>query len=399
MRIKARIVRQLAMDQRAFGGFETTEYEVTTDTHTKRVVDNKKYSHYYPRSHFPTRVNSMVRFSVKALAVSIGAGLLISMGSVSADGTVNVYSYRQPFLIKPIFDVFTRETGIEVNTVFAKTGLVERLVEEGDNSPADLIFTVDIGRLDGAVQAGVTQSVQSDVLDSNIPAEFRDPDGQWFGLTNRARLIVTSKDRMEEGAIETYEDLAKPEYAGKISTRSGKHQYMTALIASVIAHTDETQAEEWLRGVKANLARKPQGNDRAQVKAISEGQCDIAIINSYYMGAMMSDEEQSSWADSVRIVFPNQNDRGTHMNISGMSLTQAAPNKDNAIKLMEFLSGDLAQRMYAEQNHEYPVNKDIAPSGLVQSWGEFKYDPLPLAEIARHRVTATKMVDKIDYDG
>lgn len=341
----------------------------------------------------------MYRFKIMMLSASIGAALLSSMGAVYAHGTVNVYSYRQPFLIKPIFDVFTRETGIEVNTVFAKSGLVERLENEGANSPADLIFTVDIGRLDGAVKAGVTQPVSSKALESNIPAEFRDPDGHWFGLTNRARLIVTSKDRMAPGEITTYEDLAKSKFKGKICTRSGKHQYMTALIASVIAHSDEEQAEVWLTGLKSNLARKPQGNDRAQVKAISEGQCDIAVINSYYMGAMMSDEEQSSWASAVRIVFPNQEGRGTHMNISGMSLVKSAPNKENAMKLMVFLSGDLAQQMYAEQNHEYPVNKEIMPSGLVQSWGEFNYDPLPLAEIAKHRVTATKMVDKVGYDG
>lgn len=340
----------------------------------------------------------MFKAMVKPLTNSLAACLLMSVGIANADGEVNVYSYRQPFLIKPMFDVFTRETGIEVNTVFAKSGLVERLENEGINSPADLIFTVDIGRLDGAVQADVTQPVTSEVLNANIPAEFRDPDGQWFGLTNRARLIVTSKDRMEEGAITSYEDLAKPEFEGKICTRSGKHQYMTALIASVIAHSGEEEAEAWLTGLKSNLARQPEGNDRAQVKAISEGVCDIAIINSYYMGAMMSDEEQSSWADSVRIVFPNQEERGTHMNISGMSLTKSAPNKENAIKLMEFLSSDLAQRMYAEQNHEYPVNKDIAPSGLVQSWGSFEYDPLPLSEIAKHRVTATKMVDIVGFD-
>ena len=341
----------------------------------------------------------MYRFKIMMLSASIGAALLSSMGAVYADGSVNVYSYRQPFLIKPIFDVFTRETGIEVNTVFAKSGLVERLENEGANSPADLIFTVDIGRLDGAVQAGLTQPVSNNALESNIPAEFRDPDGHWFGLTNRARLIVTSKDRMAPGEITTYEQLANPNFAGKICTRSGKHQYMVALIASVIAHSDEAQAEAWLTGLKSNLARKPQGNDRAQVKAISEGQCDIAVINSYYMGAMMSNEEQTSWASAVRIVFPNQEGRGTHMNISGMSLVKSAPNKENAIKLMEFLSGDLAQQMYAEQNHEYPVNKEITPSGLVQSWGEFAYDPLPLAEIAKHRVTATKMVDKVGYDG
>lgn len=341
----------------------------------------------------------MQRFSTKSLATTIGTCLLLSLGSAYADGSVNVYSYRQPFLIKPIFDVFTRETGIKVNTVFAKTGLVERLSNEGANSPADLIFTVDIGRLDGAVQAGVTQTVENDVINANVPAEFRDPNGQWFGLTNRARLIVTSKERMEEGDITSYEDLANPEFKGKICTRSGKHAYMTALTASIIAHTDEEQATQWLAGLKSNLARKPKGNDRAQVKAISEGLCDIAVINSYYMGAMLTDEEQSGWADSVRIVFPNQDSHGTHMNISGMALTKSAPNKENAIKLMEYLSGDLAQRMYAEQNHEYPVNPDVSPSGLVKSWGDFEYDTLPLSEVAKHRVTATKMADRVDYDG
>ncbi len=333
------------------------------------------------------------------MAAALGAVMASTSAISYADGEVNVYSYRQPFLIKPIFDAFTKETGIEVNTVFAKQGLVERLVNEGLNSPADLIFTVDIGRLDGALQAGVTQSVSSQTLDQNVPAEFRDPDGHWFGLTNRARLLVTSNDRMAEGDIASYEDLADPKFAGKICTRSGKHGYMVALIASVIAHSGEEAAQQWLEGVKSNLARAPEGNDRAQVKAISEGLCDIAVINSYYMGAMLTDEEQSSWANSVRIVFPNQADRGTHMNISGMSLTKSAPNKDNAIKLMEFLSGDLAQRMYAEQNHEYPVNPEVAPSGLVQSWGEFTHDPLPLSEVAKHRVEASKLVDKVDYDG
>ena len=200
---------------------------------------------------------------------------------------VNVYSYRQPFLIKPIFDVFTRETGIKVNTVFAKKGLVERLQREGRNSPADLIFTVDIGRLDAALQSGLTQTVESEVLTSNIPAEFRDPDNHWFGLTNRARIIVTSNERMKKGDIASYEDLADSRFAGKVCTRSGKHVYMIALVASVIAHSGEEKATEWLSGVKNNLARKPQGNDRAQVKAIAAGECDIAIINSYYMGCLL----------------------------------------------------------------------------------------------------------------
>ncbi len=341
------------------------------------------------------RVKSLLQAS---LALSVVASAWISTPAIAAD-EVNVYSYRQPFLIKPMFDQFTKETGIKVNTVFAKKGLVERLQNEGKNSPADLIFTVDVGNLSGAVQSGVTQGVESDTLNRNIPSEFRDTDGHWFGLTNRARIIVTSKERIAEGEVTRYEDLAKPEFAGRICTRSGKHVYMNALISSMIAHHGEADAKAWLTGVKDNLARTPQGNDRAQVKAISEGECDIAIINSYYMGAMQTDEEQFAWADSVNIIFPNQGDRGTHMNIAGMSMTASAPNKDNALKLMEFLSSDLAQAMYAEQNHEYPVNKAVPASGLVRSWGEFNHDPLPLSDVVKHRVTASKLVDEVGYDG
>lgn len=327
-----------------------------------------------------------------ALALGFGAS------TAHAQDEVNVYSYRQPFLIKPMFDAFTRETGIEVNVVFARQGLVERLEQEGRNSPADLIFTVDIGRLNDAVEAGVTQAVENETLNANIPAQYRDPDGHWFGLTTRARIIAAAKDRVEEGAIDSYEDLAEPQWEGRICTRSGKHVYNVALIASMIAHHGQEQAEQWLAGVKNNLARKPQGGDRDQVKAVSEGECDIALLNSYYMGAMLADEEQSQWADAVRIVFPNQNDRGTHVNISGMALTTSAPNRDNAIRLMEFLSGDLAQQMYAEQNNEYPVNPDVPWSGLLKSWGEFKADDLPLATIAEHRGEAIRMVDRVGYD-
>lgn len=336
-------------------------------------------------------------FNSSRLTAAIGL-LMMTVAANSLASEVNVYSYRQPFLIKPMFDTFTRETGIKVNTVFAKKGLVERLKSEGANSPADLIFTVDIGRLDSALSSGVTQAVNSPQLTANIPSEFRDPNGHWFGLTNRARLIVSSVDRVGENDILSYEDLADPAFKGRICTRSGKHGYMVALTASIIAHHGEEDAKTWMTGLKDNLARKPQGNDRAQVKAIKEGECDIAIINSYYMGAMMTNEEQAPWADSVRIIFPNQQDRGTHMNIAGMALTASAPNKENAIKLMEFLAGDIAQKMYAEQNFEYPVNPNVAWSGLVESWGKFKYDPLPLADIAKHRATASKLADEIGYD-
>lgn len=314
---------------------------------------------------------------------------------------VNVYSYRQEFLMAPLYQAFTEQTGIKINSIYLKSGLIERLVQEGANSPADIILTTDIGRLTDAVNAGVTQHVESDVLNQNIPPQYRDPAGHWFGLTSRARMIVASKDRVDPDQLTRYEDLADEKYRGAICTRSGKHAYMVALTASIIAHKGEQDANAWLTGVKNNLARKPQGNDRAQVKAIKQGECDIALINSYYMGQMLNDEqgEQQAWADAVNIIFPNQSDRGTHMNISGIALTKSAPNKQNAIRFMEFLSGDEAQRIYAQINYEYPVNPNVEQSELVKSWGEFKPDDLSLAKIASFRAEASKLADIVGYDG
>ncbi len=311
---------------------------------------------------------------------------------------VNIYSNRQPFLIQPMLDSFTRQTGIETNVVFSKSGVAERLKTEGANSPADLVLTVDIGRLQELVKADVVQPVESEVLNANIPAQYRSKENLWFGLTLRVRNIYASKERTDISSI-SYEDLSKPEWKGRICTRSGKHQYNIALIASMIAHHGEAEAEKWLRGVKANLAQKPQGNDRAQVKAIKEGICDLALGNSYYYGVMLTDENQIEWARSAKILFPNQENRGAHVNISGVALTKAAPNKANAIKLMEFLSNELAQRMYSEQNFEYPVKPGVKASGLVSSWGEFTADTISLDEIAKHREQAVKLVDKVDYDG
>ncbi len=315
-----------------------------------------------------------------------------------AEEVVNVYSYRQPFLVKPMLDAFTRETGIAVKVVYAKKGLVERLRREGANSPADLIFTADIGRLADAVRANVTQAAESAALKSNIPSQYRDPDDQWFGLTARARIIVASKERVKPGEISTYEELADPKWKGRVCTRSAKNAYMVALTAAMIAHHGEAGAEQWLRGVKANLARRPQGNDRSQVKAIMEGVCDVAVINHYYIGKMMADKDQAAWAASVNIVFPNQKSYGTHMNVSGMALTKSAPNRDNAIRLMVFLSDDLAQQMYAEQNFEYPVKPGVPWPELLRSFGAYKADDLALAEIAGRRATASKLADIVGYD-
>jgi iron(III) transport system substrate-binding protein len=337
---------------------------------------------------------------MKSKLVFVAGALVVLLigSSMAMAAEINVYSYRQPFLINPLFDAFTKETGIKVNTVYAKSGLIERLKNEGANSPADLLLTADIGLLSDAYDAGVTQAVASDVLNANIPAPYRAANGHWYGLTSRARVIAASKERVEKGEISTYEQLADPKWQGRICTRSAKHPYMVALTASMIVHHGEEKAKEWLSGLKANLARKPQGNDRAQAKAIKEGQCDLALMNHYYMAQMMRDKEQVAWAEAVYLVFPNQGGRGTHLNVSGMALTQSAPHKEDAIKLMEFLSGDLAQRIYAEDNSEYPIKPGVTWSELLASWGKFKADEVALDKVAAKRAEAIKMADEVHYD-
>lgn len=312
---------------------------------------------------------------------------------------VNIYSHRQPELIQPLVDAFTAETGIDVNVAFVDKGMAERLMAEGNRSPADLVLTVDIARLMQVVEAGVTQPVESDVLSSNIPAEFRDPAGHWFGLTSRARIVYASKERVKDGEVTTYEDLASDKWKGRICTRSFTSDYNVALTGAVIGHHGTEGAKTWLEGVKANLARKPEGNDRDQVKSIWAGECDISLGNTYYMGQMLADPEQKEWADSVRIVFPTFEGGGTHMNISGVAMTKAAPNRAAALKLMEWLASDEAQRIYAETNHEFPVEPGVARSELVQSWGEFTPDAVSLAEVASHRGEALKLIETVDFDG
>jgi iron(III) transport system substrate-binding protein len=315
-------------------------------------------------------------------------------------GEVNVYSYRQPYLIDPLFNDFTAKTGIKVNVIFAEKGLIERMAAEGRNSPADVLLTVDVGNLTQAVDAGVTQPIHSEVLETAIPEAYRDKDGQWFGLTRRARVVYASKERVKLDHI-TYEDLADPKWRGKICIRSGQHVYNVALIASMILHHGEDYTEQWLKGVKANLARKPAGDDRMQVKGVYSGECDIAVGNTYYMGAMLKNDkepEQKEWANSVNMLFPNTDDRGTHVNISGAIVAKNAPHKDNAVKLIEFLASDEGQKDYAEVNNEYPVKDGVPWSALVQSWGNFKADPISLNELAAARKKASELVDKIDFD-
>lgn len=328
------------------------------------------------------------------------SALALSASFVTAHASeeVNIYSNRQANLLNPILAQYTKDTGVKVNIVFAKKGLADRMKREGRLSKADLLLTTDISRLVEAVDIGVTQPVDSAVLDKNIPAQYRDPDGDWFALTTRVRNVYTSRSEYGQVANITYEELADPKYKGQICTRSGKHPYNVALISSMIAQHGEANAKAWLEGVKANLARKPQGNDRAQVKAIKEGVCTVALGNSYYLGKMLKDPKQVAWAESVYINFPNQQDRGAHVNVSGMVLAKHAPNKANAIKLMEYLSGDKAQQMYAEVNMEYPVKPGVQKSELVASWGEFNADKRPLAEIAENRKAALRLLDEVKFD-
>ena len=337
----------------------------------------------------------------KILIPLVTAAMTLVAAPSHADGEVNLYSYRQPFLIEPMLEEFTNQTGTKVNVVFAKKGMIEKIKAAGDNNPADAVLTVDIGRLDGLRKAQLLEPVDSAILNDAIPAHLRHPDGLWFGLTTRARLALTSKERVKPGELETLADLADPKFKGRICSRSGKNGYNVALIASVIAHEGEEAAEKWLTGVRDNLARKPQGNDRAQAKGVHEGVCDIAISNHYYMGKMATNEkkpEQKEWAKAVNVQFLDQNGRGNHVNISGAAVIKGAKNRDNAVALLEFLAGDKAQNMYATVNFEFPVKDGIRTHELVDSWGSFKADSLSLDEIARHRTTATKLVDKVGFD-
>ena len=327
------------------------------------------------------------------------AVLALALATPTFADEVNIYSHRQPELIQPLLDAFTAETGIAVNVAFVDKGMVERLQAEGSRSPADLILTVDIGRLVEVVNAGVTQPVVSEVLMADIPAAYRDPGNQWFGLTSRARVVYAARDRVKPGEITTYEALADPKWRGRLCMRSGLSDYNVALTAAYLLHhsTDETTA--WLTALKANLAHKPAGGDRDQVKSIWAGECDIAIGNTYYIGQMLSNPEEKAYADAVRIDFPVFAGGGTHMNVSGIAMTKAAPNRAAALKLMEWLTTDAAQRIYAETNHEFPVKPGVPRSALVQSWGTFTPDTVSLADIARQRPAAVQLLETVDFDG
>jgi iron(III) transport system substrate-binding protein len=319
---------------------------------------------------------------------------------VLASGEVNIYSARKEDLIKPLLDDFSKQTGIAVNLVTGKEeALLQRLQSEGANTPADVLLTSDAGRLSAAQKAGVLQAVKSDALTGHIPASYRDPEGYWYGLSVRARPIIHARDRVKPGDLSTYEALADPKWKGKVCVRSSDSVYNQSLVAGLISHHGEAKTEAWAKGLVANFARPPTGGDRDQIKAVAAGECDVTLANTYYLGGMVDsqDEAEKQAAAQVAVFWPNAQTTGVHVNISGAGVTAHARNRDNAVKLLEFLASDAAQRWYAETNNEYPVNPAIPPSAVLKSWGEFKADTLNVAKLGELNAAAVQVMDRAGW--
>ena len=335
----------------------------------------------------------------------LSALTMLLFGSVATAAEINIYSARKEDLIKPILEKFEQATGTKVNLVTGKAdALLQRLISEGKNSPADILITTDAGRLYRAKNANVIQAIESDTLNKSIPEQYRDPEGYWFGLTLRARPIIYAVDRVTPEQLSSYEALANSEWKQKICIRSSDNIYNQSLVASILTHLGEDKTLAWTESLVQNFARPPQGGDRDQVKAVAAGQCDVAIINNYYLGNMLTskDEAEVAAAQKVKIFWPNQdgpdhNGRGTHVNISGAAITASSKNKTEAIKLIEFLVSDAAQQWYAEKNLEYPIKPGIQPSKILQSWGEFKADALSLHQLGEHNSEAVMIMDRAKW--
>ncbi|MEO3877259.1 Fe(3+) ABC transporter substrate-binding protein [Rheinheimera fenheensis] len=337
--------------------------------------------------------------SVKAISL-VGAAVVTALFnlSVAQASEVNVYSARQEELIKPLLDKFSKETGIIVNLITGKPDeLISRMASEGRNSPADVLISTDVGRLYRAKQQGVLQAIESEVLTGTIPAEMRDPAGQWFGLTMRARPILYVPGKVDPKQLSTYEDLASPKWKGKICIRSSDNIYNQSMTASIIAHDGAEKAESWAKGLVANFAMPPKGGDRDQIKAAAAGVCDIAIANTYYLGGMLADPKEKAAAEKVKVFWPNQAGRGAHINISGAGVAKYAPNKAEAVKLLEYMMTAEAQQWYAETNHEYPVRTGVQVSAILQGFGEFKADQLQLDKLGELNAEAIRVMDRAGW--
>jgi iron(III) transport system substrate-binding protein len=338
----------------------------------------------------------------RILGIVVGAALCAAAalsGTAEAD-EVNIYNARHYGTDQQLWDGFTKTTGIKVNVVEANHDeLIQRLIAEGANSPADLFITVDAGRLALAAEQDLLTPMKSAVLDQAIPAHLRHPDGLWYGLAMRARVLVYDKQRVNPGDLSTYEALADPKFKGKIVVRSSTSVYNLSLLGSIIAADGADKAEAWARGLVANLARPPEGGDTDQIKAVAAGVGDIAISNTYYFARLLASDkpEERAMAEKLAIFFPNQGDRGTHVNISGAGVVKSAPNKDNAIKLIEYLASPEAQRYFADVSLEYPVNPAVKPHPVLASFGAFKQDTLNAATFAANSVEAAKIMDRVGW--
>jgi len=324
----------------------------------------------------------------------------IALCSNALAAEVNVYSARKEALIKPLLDQFTSESGIKVNLVTGKAdALLKRLTTEGANSPADLFITTDAGRLHRAKEADVLQPASSETLNAAIPASYRDPEGYWYGLSVRARVITYIKDRVDPKQLSTYEALADEQWKGRICIRGSGNIYNQSLVASMIAADGEATTQQWADGFVNNFAREPKGGDRDQVKAAAAGVCDLAIVNTYYLGAMINskDENEQAAAAKVALFWPNQNDRGAHVNISGAGVTRSAKNKEAAVKLLEFLASEKAQGWYASVNQEYPVRPEVEWSETLKQWGTFKADTLNLSLLGENNPAAVRLMDRAGW--
>lgn len=313
---------------------------------------------------------------------------------------VNVYTHRHYEADQELFDRFTEETGITVNVVKAKADqLIERLESEGENSPADILITADAGRLVKADTMGLLKSVDSSILNKNIPSNLRDKAGKWYGFTKRARVVVYNPSVTDPSELSTYEALTEDKWLGKILVRSSSNLYNQSLLASIISHQGEESAKVWAEGVVKNFARDPKGNDRDQMKALVAGEGELAIVNTYYLGLLLnsSEAEEVKVGEQLAVFFPNQADRGTHINISGAGVTKSSKNTENAIKLLEYLSSVEAQELFSAANYEYPVNPEAETSELLKSWGEFKADSIDIAELGINNSAAVKVFDRAGW--
>ena len=335
-----------------------------------------------------------------SLLIACGAAVLLQAGALAAGAEeLNLYTTREPKLVEPLLEAFTAETGIDVNTIFLKDGMPERVEQEGEASPADVLMTVDIGNLVDLVDRGLTQPVDSAVLAEAIPENLRDKDGNWFALSLRARALYAAKE-LDLTSFK-YEDLANPEWKGKVCIRSGQHPYNIALTAAYITHHGAEETKAWLEGVKANLARTAGGGDRDVARDIMGGICDIGIANTYYVGLMRSGAggpDQEKWAEAIKLILPTFDNGGTQVNVSGAAVAKYAPNRDGAVKLLEFLVSDEAQKIYADANFEYPVKAGVPVNELVGEFGALNIDATDLTEIARERKTASELTDEVGFD-